>query len=158
MSLVLFFALATAAQPYHTDEMGQHKCQQEYKEKIEAQKIAFFTKQLSLTPEQAKAFWPLYDEFQQKKDDEWQRFHDFRKQGKPDLENISDQQANEIADSFIIHSQKMLDINRQYHNRFKEILPVRKVILLYEAEREFKRVILKKIREERHARSGKPRP
>jgi len=34
------------------------------KQKIETVKIAFFSRQMHLTPEEAKVFWPLYDEYQ----------------------------------------------------------------------------------------------
>jgi hypothetical protein len=39
------------------------------KEQLESQKVAFITKQLSLTIEEAQRFWPVYNEFQQKKEE-----------------------------------------------------------------------------------------
>ncbi|MGF1926294.1 MAG: hypothetical protein ACQUHE_19130, partial [Bacteroidia bacterium] len=33
-------------------------------EKIEAAKIAFFTQKLGLSPEEAKVFWPIYNDYQ----------------------------------------------------------------------------------------------
>ena len=35
-------------------------------EKIKAEKISFFTEKLSLTPSEAQAFWPVYNEFERK--------------------------------------------------------------------------------------------
>ena len=34
------------------------------KEEIEAMKVGFLTKRLSLSPEEAKTFWPVYDQYQ----------------------------------------------------------------------------------------------
>ena len=39
----------------------------ERREKMEAQKIAFITKQLELTPDEAKVFWPVYNEYDAKR-------------------------------------------------------------------------------------------
>ena len=35
-------------------------------EKVEAQKIAFITNALNLTPEESQKFWPLYNEYSAK--------------------------------------------------------------------------------------------
>ena len=37
------------------------------REEIEAQKRAYFTEKLNLTVEEAEKFWPLYNEFQDKR-------------------------------------------------------------------------------------------
>ena len=38
-------------------------------EKIKAEKISFFTSKLDLTPAEAQAFWPVYNEYEKKKFD-----------------------------------------------------------------------------------------
>lgn len=40
---------------------------QEKADHIKAQKIAFFTEKLSLTPEEAQRFWPVYNLYWEKK-------------------------------------------------------------------------------------------
>ena len=40
----------------------------EIKDKIESQKIAFITQKLSLTSDEAKVFWPIYNEYKTKKE------------------------------------------------------------------------------------------
>ncbi len=40
----------------------------ERKEQIESHKIAYLTTKLSLTPNEAEKFWPLYNEFSRKCD------------------------------------------------------------------------------------------
>ena len=42
------------------------KLSDEKRKEFEAQKIAFFTQEMELTPEEAVVFWPLYNEMQQK--------------------------------------------------------------------------------------------
>ncbi|NBC24749.1 MAG: hypothetical protein GVX78_03945, partial [Bacteroidetes bacterium] len=40
-----------------------------WKEKIESQKVAFITNELNFTPKEAREFWPLYNEHQGKKEE-----------------------------------------------------------------------------------------
>mgnify|MGYP003531372575 FL=1 len=34
-----------------------------FREKVEATKVAYFTKKLNLTPEEAQVFWPVYNKW-----------------------------------------------------------------------------------------------
>ena len=48
------------------DESTQSNCQAENKdnwEEIESAKIAFFTTYIGITPEEAKTFWPIYNNY-----------------------------------------------------------------------------------------------
>lgn len=42
------------------------KLSEEKRKEFEAQKVAFFTQEMDLSPEEAAVFWPLYNEMQQK--------------------------------------------------------------------------------------------
>ncbi len=122
------------------------------REKIEAQKVAFITEQLQLTPEEAQKFWPVYSQYNNSKNE---LAHDFFKGGKrmrPNDETMSDKDAAELADNYIRHAQKMLDIQKEYHLKFKEILPPKKLLKLYNVEREFQRMLLKRLGERKMGR------
>ena len=45
---------------------AQERLSEEKRKEIESQKIAFFTKELDLSPEEAVKFWPLYNEMGKK--------------------------------------------------------------------------------------------
>ena len=45
---------------------AQGKLTDEKRKEFEAQKVAFFTQQLDLSPDEAAVFWPLYNEMQKK--------------------------------------------------------------------------------------------
>ncbi len=111
--------------------------------KIEAQKIAFITRILELTPEEAQKFWPLYNEYQAK---EKELRPDFKKK-RP--KNITEKEANELIDSFFENEQKRLNLTKNYYNKFKMVLPATKVVKLHFAERRFKEELLKRIKERR---------
>jgi hypothetical protein len=120
----------------------------EKKELIYSHKIAFITDKLALTPQEAQAFWPVYNEYEDKR--ETLQKDMFKDSGLDDInvDALTDEEATRIADDQIIKAQKLLDLRKEYHSKFKGILPPKKVLMLYHAEREFQHELLKKIRSE----------
>jgi hypothetical protein len=118
-------------------------------EKVEALKIGFLTERLDLTPEEAKNFWPVYNKFQDELEKvRKQRRETLRKPGE-DFADMSDSEIEKMVDAEIALRQSELDIFKKYHPQFKKVLPIRKVALLYKAEEDFKRKLLKMIGERR---------
>ena len=113
---------------------------------LDAQKIAFITRELDLTPQEAQAFWPVYNEFDAKRIALRQNFVTTIQPKDKNIDELSDKEAGELADNQIIQSQKLLDLRKEYHAKFKSILPVKKVLKLYEAERGFQKELLGQIR------------
>jgi len=123
------------------------------REKVEALKIGFITKRLNLTPEEAKNFWPVYNKFQ----DELEKVRKQRREAfRPDetFEGMSDAEIEKLVDAEIAQRQAELDIFKKYHPQFKQVLPIRKVALLYKTEEDFKRKLLEMIKERRGGRDG----
>ena len=120
------------------------------KEKIEAQKIAYITNALDLTSAEAQQFWPVYNEFSDKNEELLKAFRKNNIEDKNvNTETISDKEALEMADAQIIQAQKLLDLRKKYHIEFKKVLPPKKLLKLYQAERDFKKFLLKEIKERR---------
>ena len=119
------------------------------KEKIEALKIGFITNKLDLSSEEAKVFWPVYNEYQKELD----VLHEERRQKRQDreerVEELSDAEVLKLLDDHILFEQKELDIRKKFHDKFKAVLPPKKVARLYMAEREFKMMLLERLRENR---------
>lgn len=117
------------------------------KENVEAYRIAYFTKELALTPEEAKVFWPVYNNYQT----EMQNARKERKQtvmaGKTNAANLTDQQIEAMVDNEIVFKQNMLNIEKKYNEKFKQVLPIAKVAKLYQAQEGFKRELVRKIQE-----------
>ncbi|TVQ07686.1 MAG: hypothetical protein EA361_17875 [Bacteroidetes bacterium] len=133
LSLAMMFLLPVmvAGQP----GMGQR--QEQYRQ-MEAKRIAFITRELSLTPEEAQVFWPVYNEYNQKRNQMMIRHREERKVT-ADIDKLSESELMDLADEDIRNMEDMVALRREYHERFKQILPVKKVILLYNAERDFNR-------------------
>lgn len=123
-------------------------------EKIEAQRVAFITQEVNLTPDEAKVFWPIYNEYNSKRYELKKAFKGVDNLGKEKIDALSDKEASQILDNQIIEAQKFLDLRKEYHAKFRSVLPDIKVLKLYDAEREFQKMLIDKIRE--HKKSQTP--
>ena len=90
--------------------LGQNHRMDKKREKIEVQKIAFITKQLDLTPEEAQKFWPVYNQFS----DARKQLHKQHKENRKDIDNLSDSEIEKLIDNHIILDQKELDLKKKY--------------------------------------------
>ena len=114
------------------------------KEKVEAMRIAFITKRLDLTPEEAKGFWPLYDTY--RKD-----LATLRRNFDP-KDDGSDPHLD--ADRQLEFEQKKLDLKKQYKPQFESVLGKTKLNLLISAEEDFKRILVQTIRNRQQRYGG----
>jgi hypothetical protein len=118
----------------------------EKREEIESYRIAFLTQKLSLTPEEAQRFWPVFNQFTaEMKAVKANRVSN--RDMKNDIQNQSDKDVEKMVDGEIETRQQELDVVKKYHTQFKQVLPIKKVAILYRAENEFKKELLEKIRE-----------
>lgn len=138
----------------HTKFDAQHKQHGDQREKMEAQRVAFITQSLNLTPDEAKVFWPVYNEFDTKRHELKKSFRESGDLSKADIDKLTEKEASQILDNQIVESQKFLDLRKEYHAKFKSVLPAVKVLKLYDAEREFQKMLMEKMRQ--HKQSPPP--
>jgi Spy/CpxP family protein refolding chaperone len=144
LSLALFISSMAFGQ--------ETKTKRPSREKVKAMKIGYITDKLSLTTEEAQKFWPVYNEYEAKMDGMRKKRKEAHKNIKSGTE-LSDAEVEKMVDGHIIAEQKELDIKKEYHIKFKTVLPIKKVAKLYRANESFKRDLLKKIRD--HKGGGK---
>lgn len=113
----------------------------EARQRIEAQRIGFITQRMNLTPDEATRFWPIYNEYKDAlrdmKDD----------MERPDLMNITDDEANVIIDRHVQQEQKRLEMQKKLIVDLRKVISPRKIILLQASEREFNKGLLRKVNE-----------
>lgn len=122
------------------------------RKEIEAHKVAFITSELKLTSEEAQVFWPVYNECQE-------NMHSFRKENRKKhqreaadgtttrvkIDEMSDEEVAAMVDNHIIFQQKELDMKKECLALYKEVLPIKKVAKLHQAERKFRQRLLRRI-------------
>ncbi len=141
-TIMLLAAVALNAQQGRMNERMQ--------DKVEAYKIAFFTEKLQLTPEESKDFWPLYNQFENEREALKTRY---KLEGRR-IELMSDGEVEDFVNKQLEMEEQMVKIRRDYVQRFKKILPIRKVAMLQNIDNEFKRALLEEIRQRRENRQG----
>ena len=136
--LILVFALPTMA----LDMMqGQFDF-----DKFKAEKVAFFTEALNLTPGEAQVFWPVYNEFERKR---WELGKERRELDQSLSQGIKEMSDKEYIDltrkvtSLHLQESKLME---EYNEQFLKILPPKKVVQLYVAELNFRNQLLRKYR------------
>ncbi len=128
----------------------QGRMNERMQDKVEAYKIAFFTEKLQLTPEESKDFWPLYNQFENEREALKTRY---KLEGRR-IELMSDGEVEDFVNKQLEMEEQMVKIRRDYVQRFKKILPIRKVAMLQNIDNEFKRALLEEIRQRRENRQG----
>lgn len=117
------------------------------KEKIEAIKVGYITKQLELTSDEAKVFWPVYNQF----DAEMEVIRKSRATemmgAKINFDEMSDADVAKLIDNEMANQQKELDIRKKYNVEFKKVLPVKKVAKFWVAEQKFKLYLLEQLKQ-----------
>ncbi len=108
------------------------------RDRIEAQRVAFITQNLSLTPDEAAKFWPIYNEFK----NQLKSLRDDIE--RPDLMNVTDAEATTIIERHLAIEDKKQELKRNLFTRLKTAISPRKILMLHAAEREFNRELLRK--------------
>jgi hypothetical protein len=104
---------------------------------VEALKVAFLTRQLELSPDEAKKFWPVHDAYQ----DEIEKL----------LRDNRDKKADELE-----LEEKLLGIRKKYKPEFLKAISEDKFNKMLRAEREFRDMIRKEMERRRAGGQGKP--
>jgi hypothetical protein len=137
--VILSFALLFIVKPIKV-EAQQYKL-------IQQEKIAFFTKRLGLTPDEAKLFWPIYDEYQKQKEQVLKERKATEKYYITNVESLSSSELEKITDRYVGFHKRESELLEQYTLEFKKILPIEKVLKIYVTEVEFRRHLIQMVRD-----------
>lgn len=124
----------------------ESESRQRLKEKMRAQSAAYITQKLELTEAEAQNFWPIYNSYREELEKERSST-----QSKPS-KDLSDKEAEKFIDDLMDSKTKEIEIQKKYVQKFKTAIPARKIVMLYNAEREFKENVISNIRDRRQNR------
>jgi len=109
------------------------------REKIEALRVAFITAKLNLTTDESQKFWPVYNEYQDKLKAARQEFR------KIPNTFTTDKEAQDYLDAELLLKQREYNLYKEYYEKIKKTIPIKKVAELRQAEEEFKKELLKQL-------------
>ena len=146
-NIIIYLALAALTSSNAT-------AQEQTREKLEAYRIAFFTKKLNLTPQEAEKFWPVYNEFQEKKNQiQMEKVRINRDFNQNEL-NMTEKEMTDAGDKFIALDVQGANLAQEYHRKFKEILSPVKVLRLYQAENQYRLQLLQELKQNPQMRNN----
>ena len=105
--------------------------------RLKAMKIAYITNLIQLTPYESQKFWPLYNLYEA----DLKKVRDkYNSERNPAL--LSDQEVEKYLQDGFEMEEQLIKVRRDYIQKMKAVISVRKIALLTKAERNFNRTIL----------------
>lgn len=112
-------------------------------DKIESLKIAFFTEELQLTPDEAKLFWPVYNKhtniYYNLRDQQWSSI----KKRLDKIKSLTETEANQLLDDYINYKTKRNQIRVDYVKALKKVISPKQIMMLKKAEYDFNKKLIK---------------
>ena len=128
-------AIPAAAQDKPADNM------EIVKEKIRTDKKLLIATNMQLTESEAKAFWPVYEDYQaelgQLRDREVKLIEEFA----VNYETMSDDVAKNLLDDALSIDSDHMELRQSYLSKFRGVLPDKKVARYYQLESKINAVL-----------------
>lgn len=134
--MLLFSSVLLAQQPKNAEQREARR------EKMESMKIAHIAQKLNLDPKTAEVFWPVYNQYENEMRG---LIQSTRAERKSDDFNV---------DEMLDKEQKALDIKKKYTSQFNKILKPEQVTGLFQAEKEFRQMLMRKALEQQGNQRG----
>lgn len=115
-------------------------------ERIRTIKIGFISERLDLSTEQAAKFWPVYNRYQDELKTVRKEFKQKYKAANPGSD--ADMARQFVADN-IEYKEAELNLQKKYKNELLKIISAQQLATLYQAERDFKTMLLKQLKDNR---------
>lgn len=130
-------------------QMQQERRKFPTKEELQSQKIAFFTQELELTPQEAQKFWPVYNEGNKK-------LHAARKQinvslkdlnnALKDEEKVSDAQIKSLMNNYFKACEEEIEVQSELFEEISKVVPVEKAAKTFSLEERFRVMLIRQLR------------
>ena len=124
------------------------------REKIEAYKKLYLTDKLKLDPTTETAFWETYKSYEDSLAKVRQEHRLSMRKLNIDNESATVQEYDEQIDLYMSYEKKKVELRGKLIAELKEIMSFRKTYMLFRYEDDFRREMMKKLRESRQEESN----
>lgn len=109
-------------------------------EQIESMKIAFFTSEMELTPDEAAGFWPIYNQYSKEQRELGRSTHELYLKMEEAVRkgNLSDVEMKKLIGSYEDARIRETELVRLYTDEFYKVLSPEKTARLFMAEEHFR--------------------
>ncbi len=150
--LALLFCVQAMAQQLPHAPHKPHKLHKPHdKERIDAIKVGFITDRLDLSPKEAEGFWPIYNSYEKESRRLWHNYKEkhpeqFRKSRDQYLSKEDRKKTEQQLDGEQEFREQKLALRREYKSRFLTVISATKLAALYEAEADFRQMLIKQVK------------
>ncbi len=137
--LLMVLTISTTAQAQHPRG-----------EKLQSARSALFTERLSLTPEEAERFWPVYNQISEQRTA--LRREGMRLQRAADSDSLTDAQAQDRIEEYLDLKQREFALEQASTKKLLSVLSASQVLQLLRAERDFQRMVVRQLGRRRGGR------
>ena len=137
-SLVLAFSIMYGSYSVNAQEETKH-------ERLESARVAFITQRVDLKPDQAQKFWPVYNEFSDKRKEIKKALRKLRTGDIP--ADVSEEELKADIRKMMDYKQKELNLEKEYFDKFLTVISAKQVVQLIKAEKDFMVAIYKRLAE-----------
>ncbi len=119
------------------------------KEQIKALKVAFITDELSLTPDEATKFWPLFNAFEDKQQEiKTQKLKGYLNRMDDDsFDKLSEKDAATMLAQMESTEDELYQLKKKFVTSLKGVISPVKILKLKKAEENFNRKLLQQYRD-----------
>lgn len=142
----LFLLLLATASAVSAQDDDMPAIPEDRMQAIKAQKTAFITQRLDLTPAEAEKFWPVYNQYDKELEANRKEMRAMHQAVKNDAD-LTEAEASATIDKEMAGRQKELDIQKKYAADFKKTIGAVKTVKLARAERDFRKELIKRVRD-----------
>jgi hypothetical protein len=119
------------------------------KNKIKSLKVAFITERLSLSSSEAEIFWPIYNSYEEKKEALRHRQH---REVYDQVENsaaLTEGQSRTLLKKYLAIEEEEEELDKEFYTRLSNAISAKKALLLFSAEHDFRKQLIKQMRNRR---------
>ncbi len=124
---------------------------EEQVKRFKKEKETYYNEKLELSPKEAEAFWTVYNDFHNRKIKIVEEEKNAFKYAHDNSENLSNEEITEILGNIRTLKKDRFELEAEYYqHKFPKILSPKKVLKLYKVEWDFRKHLIRKLRNQAH--------
>lgn len=140
VSALMMLAFSAGAQEKSCDKHNN------WKEKMEAEKVAFITNRLNLSADEAQKFWPVYNAQNKKIAESFDAIRKSYKALKLAIKEGKDEkEVNSLLENYLKEKENNASLAVEAMKAYKKVLSADKVAKLFVAEEDFRNIQIAKL-------------
>lgn len=129
-----------------TSANAANNSQGDWKQRIMSEKIAFLTIEMGITPAEAQAFWPVYNQVDKERDQAMREvFQSFKALEDAVSAGKSEKEISKLLDTYLDALEQQGKIETQASAKYEKVLSVEKLAKLYVGEEKFRRLQVRRL-------------